>query len=89
MDSNDADPTLIPLRKSSAERVRKHRKRQQKLETQVAFGVAKIVTGKSAGDQGKALLALLEKAARTRDLPEDVQHVIDEAIDKLRSRSIF
>lgn len=88
MDSVD-DDTGKPKRKSSAERVRKHRKRQQKLDLQVAVGIAKIVTGKGAGDQRKALLSVIEKAARGSDLPDDVVSMFDEAIDKLKSRSIY
>ena len=59
MDS-ESEEIRKPARKSSAERVRKHRRRQRKLELQVAVGIAKIVTGKGAGDQRKALLAVLD-----------------------------
>ena len=63
MDSEVADntPQTAPP-KSGAERVRKHRKRRQQLDMQVAYGVAKLVTGQGAGDQAKAILVLLEKA---------------------------
>lgn len=90
MDSNAADntPQTAPP-KSGAERVRKHRKRRRQLEMQVAYGVAKLVTGQGAGDQAKAILVLLEKAAGGRSVPDDVRCVLDDAIDKLKSRSRY
>jgi len=88
MDS-ESEEIRKAARKSSAERVRKHRRRQRKLELQVAVGIAKIVTGKGAGDQRKALLAVLEKAAKDSDLPNDQLSVLDEAIDKLKARSVY
>jgi hypothetical protein len=85
MDSKDTD-NETPKLKSSAERVRKHRKRQRQLELQVAYGIAKIVTGKGAGDQANAVAAHLEKIAAESSLPNDIRETLDEAIDKLRSR---
>jgi hypothetical protein len=41
------------------------------------------------GEQRKALLALLEKAARSGSVPDDVLSAIDEAIDKLKSRQMY
>lgn len=90
MDSKAADNTpQTASPKSGAERVRKHRKRRQQLDMQVAYGVAKLVTGQGAGDQAKAILVLLEKAAGGRSVPDDVRSVLDEAIDKLKSRSRY
>jgi hypothetical protein len=93
MDSkNETAPDETPTRptpKSGAERVRKHRKRKQQLELQIAFGIAKAVIGRGVGEQRKALLALLEKAARSGSVPDDVLSAIDEAIDKLKSRQMY
>jgi hypothetical protein len=91
MDSEAADraPQPADAPKSGAERVRKHRKRRQQLDMQVAYGIAKLVTGQGAGDQAKAILLLLEKAASGRTVPDDMRSVLDEAIDKLKSRSRY
>ncbi len=90
MDSNAADKApQTASRKTGAERVRKHRMRRQQLDLQVAYGVAKLVTGQGAGDQARAILMLLEKAAGGRTVPDDMRSVIDEAIDKLKSRSRY
>lgn len=90
MDSEAADKASHPAAaKTSAERVRKHRKRRQQLDLQVAYGIAKLVTGQGAGDQANAILMLLEKAAGGRSVPDDVRSVLDEAIDKLKSRSRY
>lgn len=90
MDSTDKDTAAEkPTRKSSAERVRKHRQRRQKLDVQIAVGIAKLVIGRGAGDQSKALLTVLEKAARSRDVPDDHLTSLYEAIDKLKSRRFY
>ena len=89
MDSDDTQTTetaAAPARSAGAERVRRHRRRRQKIEQQIAFGIAKIVTGRGAGEQRKALLGVLEKASRDKNLPHDIMTVIDEAIDKLSAR---
>lgn len=72
-----------------AERVRKHRKRKQQLELQIAFGIAKAVIGRGVGEQRKALLSVLEKAAKGRSVPDDILSALDEAIDKLKSRRMY
>ncbi len=90
MDSEAAEKaSQTPPAKTGAERVRKYRKRRQQLDLQVAYGIAKLVTGQGAGDQANAILMLLEKAAGGRKVPEDMRSVMDEAIDKLKSRSRY
>lgn len=72
---------------TGAERVAKHRRRKQQMDLQVAFGIAKLVNGKGVGDQKRALVALLEKVATDTDVPDDILSTLDEAIDKLKTRS--
>lgn len=67
--------------------MRKHRHRKQQLDLQIAYGIAKLVNGRGAGDQKKALIALLEKVAADTSVPDDMLSAIDEAIDKLKVRS--
>ena len=75
--------------KTGAERVRKHRVRQRMLAQQAAFGIAKLVLGKGAGEQRRAVALFLEKAADDADLPEDIQAALDEAIHRLKARSAY
>jgi hypothetical protein len=90
MDSDSADKEpLVPAPKTGAERVRKYRKRRQQLDVQVAYGIAKLVTGRGVGEQKGALLSALERVAATKGLPDDIVSTLDEAIDKLKSRSLY
>lgn len=89
LETTQAEMPARPAPKTGAERVRKHRKRKQQLEMQIAYGIAKVVTGRGAGEQRKALLSLLERAAKGGAVPDDVLSVIDEAIDKLKSRQMY
>lgn len=75
--------------KTGAERVRKHRRRQRMLMQQTAFGVAKLVLGRGAGEQKRAVAAFLEKAAEDPDLPEDIVAAIEDALHKLKQRSAY
>jgi hypothetical protein len=73
--------------KSGAERVAKHRRRKKQAELQIIHGLAKLVLGRELGDQRRAMLSLLEKAARDTSIPSDVLDVLDLAVDRLKART--
>lgn len=75
---------------SIAERSRRHRARRKVIESQMAVAIAKLVLGQHLGDHQLVLKEYLAKFTTADALPDDLQSVIDRAIDRLgSSRSRF
>lgn len=68
------------------ERIAKHRKRERERALQAALAAARIVVGQDPGDAGRALAALLRKAAATKNIPDDYAGLLVSAADALAAR---
>jgi hypothetical protein len=70
---------------SIAERSRRHRARRKIVESQMAVAIAKLVLGQQLGDHQMVLKEYLSKFTTPDSLPDDLQTMIDRAIDRLGS----
>lgn len=70
---------------SIAERSRRHRARRKVIESQMAVAIAKLVLGQHLGDHQLVLKEYLDKFTTPDALPDDLQTMIDRAIDRLGS----
>jgi ribosome assembly protein YihI (activator of Der GTPase) len=68
---------------SIAERSKRHRARRKVVEEQMAVAIAKLVLGQHLGDHQLVLKDFLDKFTAADAMPDDLQTMIDRAIDRL------